>query len=475
MLRLIPQDGTHDQWKPVEDWVIPRLRLGSPCFSFDLSSATDRLPVAAQKQILTHLFGKIFAWAWGVLLDRDWWFQGKPIRYAVGQPMGAYSSWAMLAVMHHVVVQMAAMRSGWEGWFPFYAIIGDDIVIADASVADAYLAIMRIFGVSISLHKSIVSETGLLEFAKRWFSGTRGELSAMGPGLLLATVRNIHFLPVLIIQMFQRGWLNFPEHVESFIRVAKKFRNNISEASLALMIATVLGPSGLLGSQNGHIIACAKLWFTRLTGMPLDSGYNLVDLASCLVFSKLWHEKAQAPGRNLVHFLLNWWKWPVLRFQMPAVAGILSIPLILVGPSFWIYLGTLIRAWWHRNADFDRMLRDLYSGTTDANGEMRSPETFKLDLPVEPVPLVSINWKERKVLADQFKMMSDLQRQVDELMQGKLPPLHRISALEGQDRVLRWLALHNSWAHPYSTELVKVSDEVPHSADSQFTTLTSQD
>jgi hypothetical protein len=416
MLRLIPQDGTHDQWKPVEEWVIPRLRLGLPCFSFDLSSATDRLPVAAQKQILTHLFGKVFAWAWCVLLDRDWWFQGKPIRYAVGQPMGAYSSWAMLAVMHHVVVQMAAMRSGWVGWFPFYAIVGDDIVIADKGVAEHYLTLMRTFGVSISLHKSIVSESGLLEFAKRWFSGTRGELSALGPGLLLATVRNIYFLPILIVQMYHRGWLIFPEHVERFISFAKKFRNNISGSTLTLMIATVLGPSGLLGSQKGQVTACAELWFTRLTGMPLESAYPLVDLASSLAFGWMWKTKARATVTELRYFLLNWFKWPVLRFRMRAVAGILSIPVVLVSPAFWIYFGTLLRAVWLRNAHLDQILEDFHSGALQERYDAATPETFKLDLPDQPTPLVSINWKQRKVLTDQFKMMEDLQKKIVELL-----------------------------------------------------------
>jgi hypothetical protein len=415
-LRLIPQDGTGDQWKPVKDWVIPRCRLGLPCFSFDLSSATDRLPVAAQKQILTRLFGPVFAWAWCVLLDRDWWFQGKAIRYAVGQPMGAYSSWAMLAFMHHIVVQMAAMRAGWVGWFPYYAIVGDDIVISDKGVADHYLALMRTFGVQISFHKSIVSESGLLEFTKRWFSGTRGEISALGPGLLLATIRNIYFLPILIVQMYHRGWLIFPEHVERFISFAKKFRNNISGATLTLMIATVLGPSGLLGSQPSHVTACAELWFVRLTGRPLESAYPLVDLASSLAFSGMWKDKARAPVVELRHFLLNWWKWPVFRFKMRVVAGILSIPTILVSPAFWVYFVTLIRAVWHRNAHLDAILEDFHSGALAERYESASPETFKLDLPDAPTPLVSINWKQRKVLTDQFKLLETLQLKIAELM-----------------------------------------------------------
>jgi len=33
-------------------------------------------------------------------------------RYAIGQPMGALSSWAMLALTHHLIVQIAAQRVG---------------------------------------------------------------------------------------------------------------------------------------------------------------------------------------------------------------------------------------------------------------------------------------------------------------------------------------------------------------------------
>lgn len=34
-------------------------------------------------------------------------FDIKSLRYAVGQPMGALSSWAMLAFTHHAIVQWA--------------------------------------------------------------------------------------------------------------------------------------------------------------------------------------------------------------------------------------------------------------------------------------------------------------------------------------------------------------------------------
>lgn len=55
--------------------------------------------------------------------------------------MGALSSWAMLALTHHVIVQIASMRVG-KPSFTNYALLGDDIVIADKAVAMSYHEIM---------------------------------------------------------------------------------------------------------------------------------------------------------------------------------------------------------------------------------------------------------------------------------------------------------------------------------------------
>jgi hypothetical protein len=86
--------------------------------------------------------------------------------------MGALSSWAMLALIHHFIVQVAA----WEVGFPIfrlfkdYAILGDDIVIANHRVAHRYLQLLKELGVECGLHKSIMSPKGTgLEFAKSTF------------------------------------------------------------------------------------------------------------------------------------------------------------------------------------------------------------------------------------------------------------------------------------------------------------------
>jgi len=406
MLKLIGQDGTFDQWKPVEDWVIPRLRLGFPCFSFDLSNATDRLPLTLQVDILSLFIGGRLSRLWGRLLQRDWWFQGKPIRYAVGQPMGAYSSWAMLALTHHFVVQLAALRAGWVGWFPFYALLGDDIVIADKGVADHYLAIMRGLGVSISKHKSIVSETGLLEFAKRWYSGTRGEISAFGPGLLLATIRNIYLLPVMLLQMFQRSWLYFPECVDRFIGLATKLRSKISPSLITLMIATTLGPSGLLKASFSQVTACADLWFSKLTGQPVGTGFPIFRAAYANLVIEETRSEADKPIQELKLFLQTWWKWPILKIKgYSLVAGILSIPTILVAPGFWIYLFTLVRE-----------LRNLFVRHVPIdwglNPSLVTEGGVNFSL-LRTSDLCSISWKRRKEVKREFELMKKLQKAVN--------------------------------------------------------------
>jgi len=81
--------------------------------------------------------------------------------------MGALSSWAMLALTHHFIVQFAALKSGYRGWFPYYVVLGDDIVIFDDDVATEYRHIMSDLGVEIGLAKSLDSSE-YFEFAKRF-------------------------------------------------------------------------------------------------------------------------------------------------------------------------------------------------------------------------------------------------------------------------------------------------------------------
>lgn len=88
--------------------------------------------------------------------------------------MGAYSSWGMLALTHHIILQYAAYKA-YENrgmtsltWFTKYCCLGDDIIIGDKLVAKEYYSFMtQVLKVDINLSKSVISYNGIGEFAKR--------------------------------------------------------------------------------------------------------------------------------------------------------------------------------------------------------------------------------------------------------------------------------------------------------------------
>jgi len=184
-LRSLNNDATFDQHASVSRCMEKSTRAGCS-FGYDLSAATDRLPLSLQKAILNQIFpgiGKV----WGdLLVSRDYSLQTPKkvyqdfignYKYAVGQPMGALSSWAMLAITHHLIAQLAAHRARlhgsldplgfWaRGWYEGYEVLGDDIVIFEKQVADQYLILMAELGVPINLAKSVVATNATFEFAK---------------------------------------------------------------------------------------------------------------------------------------------------------------------------------------------------------------------------------------------------------------------------------------------------------------------
>jgi len=93
-------------------------------------------------------------------------YKSGPIKYNTGQPMGAYSSWTVFALTHHLIIRICAMKVG-QPYFTNYCLLGDDVVIKSRAVAEMYLKTMNELGVDISEQKSHVSKD-TYEFAKRW-------------------------------------------------------------------------------------------------------------------------------------------------------------------------------------------------------------------------------------------------------------------------------------------------------------------
>jgi len=165
VLASFPTDCTFDQSKFLGG------AMGDTHYCFDLSSATDRFPLTLQVDVLSAIVGKEKAEAWGRIMskyDVDT-PEGNIVKYNCGQPMGAYSSWAVFTLCHHLVVQLAARKAlNNRGFWTGYALLGDDIVIHNHLVSEEYLKIMASLGVEINLTKSVISKRSM-EFAKRDF------------------------------------------------------------------------------------------------------------------------------------------------------------------------------------------------------------------------------------------------------------------------------------------------------------------
>jgi hypothetical protein len=183
-LRGISTDATFDQNQGLKKF-FKKIGPKEAVFSYDLSAATDRLPIKLQVFVLNTIFGKKFGDFWSALLcDRVYTLKSHKfkvdteVRYMCGQPMGAYSSWAMLALTHHIILQYAAYKAYEDKltsltWFSKYCILGDDIIIGDKLVAKHYFDFMtNVLKVKINISKSVISYNGIGEFAKRIVSSS---------------------------------------------------------------------------------------------------------------------------------------------------------------------------------------------------------------------------------------------------------------------------------------------------------------
>ena len=246
VFRSWPTDGTWDQGRAadrVRAWTATGVKL----YCFDLSAATDRFPAYFTLQVLGSLWGFNAASMWlDLLTGREYWYHGNPLRYRAGQPMGTLSSWAAFALSHHVVVQIAARRSGWTGLFQDYVLLGDDIVIASTGVALEYQRLMADLHVNIHLQKSIVG-VGIAEFAKRHFF--RGhEITGLSGHLALTAATHLSGMRILVDVALRRGWeISAASFVSAVVVNLPKLEGTRSWRSV---VVSVLGPGAPLAVRS---------------------------------------------------------------------------------------------------------------------------------------------------------------------------------------------------------------------------------
>lgn len=169
LLRKIKNDFTENH----ADGVLYLMALQGELWSIDLSNATDTLPVDLGIEFLRKNtpasefpdVQQFCADVKSVLTDRSFDYNGQKIRYATGQPMGAYSSFPLLAVTNHLLVNMARVQLG-KPVGAAYAIVGDDIVISGRDVAERYVELLEGLKVPIN-HRKVVTGVRTFEFCRR--------------------------------------------------------------------------------------------------------------------------------------------------------------------------------------------------------------------------------------------------------------------------------------------------------------------
>nr|UIW13882.1 MAG: RNA-dependent RNA polymerase [Rhizoctonia solani mitovirus 96] len=235
LLETISQDGTFDQDGTFNKF-LTRANPFEDLSGYDLSAATDRLPLELQMQILSAcgLPGDI----WGALLRNVRWAfpnkEGLPdqVSYAVGQPMGALSSWAMLALTHHVIVRYSALLAGMnKPQYVNYAVLGDDCVINNNAVAKEYLALMTDLGLSISMGKSVVSKR-FTEFAKL-LKGPAIDISPFGAGEITSAFRSSYFIPALLMKAIRIFQLSAEEVLDLVRAIPASILDRVRTGALA--------------------------------------------------------------------------------------------------------------------------------------------------------------------------------------------------------------------------------------------------
>lgn len=141
---FISSDRSLDRWKGF-----------SKVYSFDLKSATDRWPLSLQTNLIRTFFGKSFGDCLDAIFSRSI-FEVPFLRsvrgvvfFRVGQPLGFLSSWPLFTLTHHLVMFYCAEKVYPGQRLTRYAILGDDVCIADENVASLYRQTVNDLGLAI--------------------------------------------------------------------------------------------------------------------------------------------------------------------------------------------------------------------------------------------------------------------------------------------------------------------------------------
>jgi hypothetical protein len=204
VLRKINQDCTFNQGS-FKDKVSTETRCRF--HSIDLTRFTDRFPVRLVKAVLKGRFDDSYVEHWhNIMVGYPFDSSGGAISYAVGTPMGAYTSWNSTTLAHHYVMFYCCKELKIEFREAPYVILGDDVVIRHDDLAKMYMEVISSLGVGISVDKSHISNN-FYEFAKRTFH-QGNEVTPFPISALWSTRRTPSLMLNVITNEAVKGWVS---------------------------------------------------------------------------------------------------------------------------------------------------------------------------------------------------------------------------------------------------------------------------
>ena len=164
IIRDVPWDATYHEDRGYEQ-ISSYLKQDkqTKCFCFDLSKATDRFPLSTQHSVvkgLSKVIGNAFAEESQIFFEScklpAELPNGELTHWEVGQPMGAYPSFALFSLTHGMVL-MEYLESRGIKYDNQFVVHGDDLVIMDDELAEYYQHYINVAGAEINMFKTIKS------------------------------------------------------------------------------------------------------------------------------------------------------------------------------------------------------------------------------------------------------------------------------------------------------------------------------
>lgn len=303
-LRKIDQDVTFNQNSfkdKIKDWEV--------FYSVDLKSATDRFPISVISQVLRGRLPASYVSAWeDIMVGYPFISDDREFKYSVGNPMGAYSSWASFAVAHHFIFFVIAKELNIPYKTLKYVLLGDDVLIGSADIARRYMEIMKNLGVEISLQKTHVSPN-FCEFAKQLIY--RGEnISPFPISSIKNSGKSYDLLTALLVSEREKGWdfVSLPKAVSDFFGImhSRPSRNRKSiEHNARVLFNLIEIIRGVLPAGQA-LTDLNQEWGIHLPPIRDDVGLNIIANIMVELFSQSQPEvgKGKPLGLLAENFLL---------------------------------------------------------------------------------------------------------------------------------------------------------------------------